>query len=164
MLLYLHYLLFFIAGLVFANAAEWFIHKYFLHHLGKRKNSFWAFHWHEHHRSSRQHNMLDTAYGNSLWEWTPKSKEAVSLIGAAVGAMAFWPLSPAFTVGVWSSILAYYVVHRKSHTDTAWAYKWLPWHVDHHMGKDQDANWCVTWPLFDYIMGTRKKYESKSQP
>jgi sterol desaturase/sphingolipid hydroxylase (fatty acid hydroxylase superfamily) len=26
------------------------------------------------------------------------------------------------------------------------------------MGKDQDSNWCVTFPLFDYILGTRRKY------
>jgi hypothetical protein len=26
------------------------------------------------------------------------------------------------------------------------------------MGKDQNANWCVTHPWFDVIMGTRKKY------
>jgi hypothetical protein len=26
------------------------------------------------------------------------------------------------------------------------------------MGKDQDKNWCVSWPWFDWIMGTREKY------
>ena len=31
----------------------------------------------------------------------------------------------------------------------------LPWHVDHHLGRNQDTNWCVTKPWFDYIMGTR---------
>ena len=31
-------------------------------------------------------------------------------------------------------------------------------HYDHHMGADQDANWCVTRPWFDWIMGTRKPY------
>ena len=34
----------------------------------------------------------------------------------------------------------------------------LPWHYDHHMGRDQNANWCVTHPLFDNVMGTRKIY------
>jgi hypothetical protein len=24
------------------------------------------------------------------------------------------------------------------------------------MGPDQDANWCVTHPFFDHLMGTRK--------
>ena len=26
------------------------------------------------------------------------------------------------------------------------------------MGPNQDANWCVTWPWFDQLMGTREVY------
>ena len=26
------------------------------------------------------------------------------------------------------------------------------------MGPDQDANWCVTHPFFDILLGTRKPY------
>ncbi len=26
------------------------------------------------------------------------------------------------------------------------------------MGPDQDKNWCVTFPLWDYVMGTRVPY------
>jgi len=33
-----------LAGLAYANASEWLIHKYALHGLGKRKGSVWAFH------------------------------------------------------------------------------------------------------------------------
>ena len=36
--------------------------------------------------------------------------------------------------------------------------RWAPWHYDHHMGKNQDANWCVTFPLWDHILGTRIHY------
>ena len=42
--------------------------------------------------------------------------------------------------------------------DHAWAREHLPWHYDHHMGPDQDANWCVTRPWFDQLMGTRRPY------
>jgi sterol desaturase/sphingolipid hydroxylase (fatty acid hydroxylase superfamily) len=31
-------------------------------------------------------------------------------------------------------------------------------HYDHHMGKNQDSNWCVTRPWFDWVMGTRVRY------
>ena len=34
----------------------------------------------------------------------------------------------------------------------------MPWHYDHHMGLDQDQNWCVTWPLMDHLFGTRVKW------
>jgi sterol desaturase/sphingolipid hydroxylase (fatty acid hydroxylase superfamily) len=27
------------------------------------------------------------------------------------------------------------------------------------MGRDQDKNWCVTFPLWDYVMGTRVPYK-----
>jgi hypothetical protein len=27
------------------------------------------------------------------------------------------------------------------------------------MGQEQDANWCVTQPWFDHILGTRIEYE-----
>jgi sterol desaturase/sphingolipid hydroxylase (fatty acid hydroxylase superfamily) len=33
--------------------------------------------------------------------------------------------------------------------------KKIPWHYDHHMNANQDANWCVTKPWFDYLLGTR---------
>ena len=42
--------------------------------------------------------------------------------------------------------------------DPEWARENLPWHYDHHMGPNQDANWCVTRPWFDDLMGTREPY------
>ena len=34
----------------------------------------------------------------------------------------------------------------------------FPWHYDHHMGPNQNANWCVTRPWMDIVMGTREPY------
>ena len=45
-------------------------------------------------------------------------------------------------------------MHRRAHLQPEWARK-IPWHYDHHMNSNQDANWCVTKPWFDYLMGTR---------
>ena len=42
--------------------------------------------------------------------------------------------------------------------DTEWAREHLPWHYDHHMGPNQHANWCVTKPWADIVMGTREPY------
>ena len=53
--------------------------------------------------------------------------------------------------------------NRRAHLDPEWAREHLPWHYDHHMGRDQNANWCVTYPLFDYVMGTRRKYLGQSE-
>ena len=56
------------------------------------------------------------------------------------------------------SAVRYYRVHKRAHRDPSWAREHLPWHYDHHMGPNQDANWCVTWPWFDWVMGTREHY------
>ena len=145
-------------GLAASNAGEWFIHKYWLHGLGKNKKSFWAFHWHEHHREAFKHDMIDAQYQRPIFTWSPQGKEALALVvGAAVMAPVF-PVAPVFTGTVWYRMWRYYEIHKKSHLDPAWAREQLPWHVDHHLGRDQNANWCVTHPWFDYVMQTRKPY------
>lgn len=64
-------------------------------------------------------------------------------------------MAPFFVLGAWYSAGHYYYVHRRSHLDPEWAKTHVPWHYDHHMNTNQDANWCVTRPWFDYLMGTR---------
>ncbi len=151
-------------GIVYANAFEWVIHKHLLHGAGRNKKSFWSFHWHEHHKKARKNDMIDDQYNGTVLQslltgqWNAKTKEAVGLVAASALHLPLLPVAPFFTVTVWACAANYYRVHRKSHVDPAWAKEHLPWHVDHHMGKNQDANWCVTWPLTDWILGTREKY------
>ncbi len=146
-------------ALAYTNISEWLIHKYWLHGLGKNKKSFWAFHWHEHHRESRKNDMHDPQYTRSVLSWSPQGKEVLALIGGAVAVAPLLPIFPFFTATVWYRSARYYQLHKKAHLDPEWAKVHLPWHYDHHMGKDQNANWCVTHPWFDHVMGTRKKYE-----
>jgi sterol desaturase/sphingolipid hydroxylase (fatty acid hydroxylase superfamily) len=145
-------------GLLASNAAEWVMHKYVLHELGRDKRSFWSFHWHEHHRQSRRNGFRDEDYERSPWGWNAQSKELYSLIGISAAVLPLFGVSPGFCAGVWVSACGYYVVHKKSHLDPQWAREHLPWHYDHHMASNQDANWCVTLPLFDHLMGTREPY------
>jgi hypothetical protein len=146
-------------GLAATNAGEWFIHKYWLHGLGKNKQSFWAFHWHEHHRESRKNGMFDPQYVRSVATWSPQGKEAFALALGALTFVPMFPVFPFFTGTVWFRMWRYYVIHRRAHLDRHWAKRHLPWHYDHHMGRDQNANWCVTHPWFDHIMKTRKLYD-----
>ena len=149
----------FIAGLITANAGEWYIHKYWLHQKGKQKDSFWRFHWAIHHKTVMRENFKDSDYNKNWWtSWNPQSKEAAALIGGAVAVSPLFPILPTFTAGIWFSQWNYFQVHKKSHLNPEWGYKYLPWHYDHHMGPDQDKNWCVTFPLWDYVMGTREHY------
>ena len=48
----------FAVGMIASNAAEWVMHKHVLHVRGRRKQSFWSFHWHEHHREARRYSAL----------------------------------------------------------------------------------------------------------
>lgn len=145
-------------GLLVANAGEWVIHKYMLHGLGRNRESYWAFHWHDHHRTVRRNHYVDDNYRQSVFKPGGKAKEAAGLLTTAAAVAPLLPVAPFFVATVWASTAGYYVVHRKSHINPEWGRKWAPWHYDHHMGPNQDANWCVTFPLFDHIMGTRIPY------
>jgi len=151
-------------GLLYANMGEWLVHKHVLHGAGRDKKSFWAFHWHEHHRESRRNGHYDEHYETPPFETRPdgtlssQGKEAAGLIGAAILHAPLFPVAPFFTATVWYSMARYYRVHKRAHLDPEWARENLSWHYDHHMGPNQDANWCVSRPWFDELMGTREPY------
>jgi len=143
-------------GLMYANAGEWLIHKYILHGAGRKRKSVWSFHWHDHHKKARKNNHIDEGYGRPVWSgWTSQSKEAVALVSLTAVHLPLLPVAPFFTGTVVYAAVNYYRVHKRAHLDAQWARENLPWHYDHHMGADQDKNWCVTRPWFDWLMGTR---------
>lgn len=140
------------------NAAEWVVHKHLLHKLGRNKKSVWAFHWHEHHGNSRRNEMRDETYERSPFGNHAQGKEALALLGGALATLPLAPMAPWYTATMLFCIGEYYYKHRKSHEDPEWARENLPWHYDHHMGPNQNANWCVVRPWMDQIMGTREPY------
>jgi hypothetical protein len=145
-------------ALAVANASEWLLHKYVLHGLGTSKRSFWSYHWHEHHREARLKSMADPHYERPVWGWHSQGKEALGLVGLAALTLPLFPVAPFFTATGLYCIANYYRVHKRAHMDPAWAREHLPWHVDHHLGPNPHANWCVTKPWFDVLMGTREPY------
>lgn len=145
-------------GLLYANAGEWWIHRHVLHGLGRNKKSVWSFHWHEHHRESRKSGFHDKNYERSVWGLHAQGKEALGVFALAALHTPLFPIAPFFTATIWYSAIHYHRTHKRSHLDPEWARENVPWHYDHHMGPDQDANWCVTRPWFDEIMGTRIPY------
>ena len=64
-------------------------------------------------------------------------------------------VAPWFTAAIWYSGFNYLYKHKRCHLDIEWGKKHMRSHYDHHMGKNQDTNWCVTRPWFDLVMGTR---------
>ncbi|MDM1290919.1 sterol desaturase family protein [Acinetobacter indicus] len=151
----------FIAGLLVANAFEWVAHKYVLHGThrpGQPRHSpvprSMRSHW-EHHREVRKNQFNDESYVIGWSHWRNKN-EIISLAAAAgVFGLVFFPISKGMMAGSIYSALNYYYIHRRAHLEPEWARTKIPWHYDHHMNSNQDANWCVTKPWFDYILGTR---------
>ena len=65
---------------------------------------------------------------------------------------------PLFYITLVFCFIRSYRIHKKSHLDVKWCKEHLPWHYDHHMGKNQDANWGVTTDWIDRLVGTRIEY------
>ena len=143
-------------GLVTANAVEWVMHKHVLHGWGRTRGTFWSFHFHEHHRLVRQNGYHDPNYHRFALGPHAQGKEAWGLIAASAAVAPLFPVAPFFVGTLWYSAANYYRVHKRSHLDPAWGQQRIPWHYDHHMGRNPSANWCVTRPWFDYVMGTRE--------
>lgn len=151
----------FVAGLVLANGFEWVAHKYLLHGVHrkgkprfsptpKQMESHWA-----HHREVRKQGFFDDCYVEGFSNWRTKNEVLALAVVAGVAGAAFYPFSKGMALAAVYSAGNYYYVHRRSHLEPEWARKRIPWHYDHHMNSNQDANWGVTRPWFDYIMGTR---------
>lgn len=150
-----------IIGLLYANMMEWVLHNLILHKIGKNKKSFFSFHWHGHHKNSRKQKFYDSDYEASIWTWNARGKEALGLF--IVWLLHTWTffLFPIFAITITYCVINYYFTHKWAHQHPGWAKKNLRWHWEHHQGKNQDANFCVTQPWFDYIMGTRVKYREE---
>ncbi len=151
---------------IYGNGMEWVLHKYLFHEMGKKKSSPWSFHLHEHHRDVRRDSFVEKKYGTNIFSWsTIKDREFIALLALLVIHFPVAFLFPYFFIGITLHAMAYYLIHRKSHCDEEWAKKYVPWHWDHHMGPSEsiNANWCVTFPLFDWIMNTRIKHHNKQR-
>lgn len=115
-------------GLAAANATEWLVHKYVLHGLGRNKQSFWAFHWHDHHRNVRRHGNVDPDYQRPLFaQWNGQSKEALALVASTLAVAPLFPVAPFFVGTVAYCAVNYYRKHKRSHLDPAWAREHLLW-------------------------------------
>lgn len=142
-------------GIFVANGLEWYFHKVWLHEFPtKYRNSPFFTHI-AHHKRARLNNFHDEGYAESMFKNAEIYNEKTALIGLAGAATVFLPVAPFFTAGLYYEIWNYWRIHAKSHLDPEYAKNRIPWHYDHHMTSNQNANWCVTRPWFDYIMGTR---------
>jgi hypothetical protein len=152
----------FVLGRTFAAACEWGIHRYIFHGSGKRRGSPFSFHYRDHHRACRKQEMVDTTYtGGSVWSWSGRAREVwgCALLSVLLSPLLLW--TPLFVLGAWYGGARYLYVHQKTHLDPQWCLDHAPWHYDHHMAPDQDANWGVTIEWLDRLCGTRKPWPGR---
>ncbi|MGV2453546.1 sterol desaturase family protein [Acinetobacter seifertii] len=142
-------------GIFVANGLEWYFHKVWLHEYPSQYRNSPFFTHIAHHKRARLNGFQDEGYAESMFKNAEMYNEKTALLGLAGAATIFLPVAPFFTAGLYYGIWNYWRVHSKSHLDPEYAKKSIPWHYDHHMTSNQNANWCVTKPWFDYIMGTR---------
>ncbi len=146
-------------GFLYGNLIEWVAHKFILHNLGKNKKSVFAFHWYRHHKHCRKYKYQDPDYfDNNILKMDARGKEVLSLFLLALCHFPLFFYLPVVYLACVFWVILYYYVHMKSHTNVKWGAKWFPHHRDHHMGLDQDANFGVVAPWWDWIFRTRKKY------
>jgi len=134
--------LLFLLGLIYANLMEWILHKYILHRMGKNKYSMFHFHI-EHHSVCTFNSMADS----------PSVYEAFYLFLLSLIHVWLLYFSTWLFLGALSGCILYWGIHTKAHLDVDWMIKWIPWHYTHH-SMYTNANWCVTYPLWDIIFRT----------
>src|SRR5688572_5765839 len=106
-------------GILYASAIEWASHRYLLHGLGKNKNSFWAYHWYEHHRAARRNDHYDPDYHRSRFGWHAQGKETLSVAVACLVHVPLFPIAPFFTGAAWYYAIRSYRMHKRAHLDPA---------------------------------------------
>ena len=139
-------------GFLYANFLDWYVH--ILLHKPKGKSKF-KFHW-KHHGMARKNGNLDIDYKKKIFH----NETWLTLLGAAIHIPLLWVSAPFATTAILYALF-YMIIHRQTHIHVSFFKKWMPWHYEHHMGRNQNANWCVVCPLMDHIMGTRVKWLSK---
>ena len=143
-----------IIGFLAGSLIEWLAHKHLLHNFSYPSLSH--SHFSIHHRNCRHNEGYDSDYLSLIPKDANHGWNEIKLL--VIGLILVSPLA---LVSIWlwlpllSHTITYYFLHRKSHLEPEWGKRWMPWHWDHQMGKNQNANWGVTSPIFDWVFGTR---------
>ena len=140
-------MLMFIIGFVYGSLMEWAVHKFLFHDLGKKKSSYFAFHLRKHHINCRRNENVDRNFSE---------REIPGILFLLLTHLPIYYFVPMFYYALVLYGLLFVLIHNFTHIWPELGKKYVPWHWDHHMGKDQNSNWGITNPLFDHIFGTRK--------
>jgi len=141
-------------GWLYGHFFEYAAHRWVFHNP-KLKSAF-KHHYSQHHSRSRKGCMVDVAsFKRVSWsDWEFKSLAILVVMHSPLLLVFPW-----FYMMLCYSAMSYFIIHKKAHQDHVWARKYVPWHYDHHMGRDSNKNWAVRLPIFDWFLGTRQVYK-----
>ena len=140
---------------IYSHILEYTIHRWWLHN--RNRKHWFKDHFGNHHKLARKNWMFDYRTHNSINPAEDREVKGLGLL--ALLHLPIVLLFPWAYLVLAYSVIAYFVVHRRSHQDFLWARKNVPWHYDHHVGQ-QNMNWGVRLPWVDWIAGTRQEYKS----
>ena len=143
----------------YSHVLEYCLHRWLLHN--RKRRQWFRNHFGDHHRIARKNMMVDSKSHIAIQIAGDPEIKGLIVLGLMHAPIAIlWPY--AYGVLVFSCI-SYFVVHRRAHQDFRWGRENLPWHYDHHMGKDQNKNWGVRLPWVDWIAGTRVHWKCEQR-
>jgi hypothetical protein len=141
-------------GWVYCHIGEYFIHKNVLHNPKRFKIAFKT-HFKNHHRAARVNNdMIEPKYSTQSFSDLFFDKELRMIVGLLLLHLPVVFFFPWFYVAMLWSGFMYYFLHRVSHEYPNFAGRFMPWHVAHHLDKNQNINWGVRLPFVDFVLGT----------
>ena len=143
----------FILAFLVSSFLEYIIHRYVLHN--KLFPKIFKYHFGRHHGQSRRLNGIDPDYFKFPKNLKDGLFEILGIIFLNIIFIPFYFLDIWFFGFIISYSWFYYFIHRYFHIYPDFFKKILPWHWDHHMGKNQNINWGITNPIFDLIFRTR---------
>lgn len=156
------FFLYILLGIVYSNLLEWIFHQHPLHSMHKlsrdQTSSLW-FHMIHHKRVSvasyKDYHEVDKYL----------ITDVISIIGLILihyficyvfmGWLGFF-------IGNFIGALLFLGVHIFSHYFPKFGKKWTRWHYDHHI-HFPNYNWCVSFPLWDILLGTYKSAKSRPE-
>lgn len=143
--------------MLYGTLLEYVLHRFLLHRFSR--NLKIQFHS-DHHVETVKTGGYDRDYMMPVWKMFIKHREfmfvgAITLLHVP---LAFF--SPMFYIGNCIVAITYFVTHILSHRYPELGWRWLPWHMEHHLVSGS-KNYGVVVPLWDYVFGTlqtSKKY------
>ena len=140
-------LLLFCMGIIYANAIEYIVHRYFFHGFGRKKGSIFSFHLRDHHITARRNGFEDRKVS---------ANEAIGLPILVASHLPVCAFAPAFFSALVVYAVAFGVLHNYQHRHPEFTKKYFPWHWNHHMG-NPNKSWGVVLPIMDWLTGTLEK-------